>query len=94
MAAVSESNVGTATSVARAPTFIERYGNIVFRWATYLFAWLTVLLVLYIVYTITKQALPAMSKYGWGFITGTTWDPTPRYMACCPRSGERCTALC
>ena len=27
-----------------------------------------------------RRPLPAMSKYGWGFITGTTWDPnTGRY---------------
>ncbi|MGO9372268.1 MAG: phosphate ABC transporter permease subunit PstC [Syntrophobacteraceae bacterium] len=80
MAAVSNSTASQETSVARAPTFIEKYGNVVFRWATYLFAWLTVFLVLYIVYTISTAALPAMSKYGWGFITGTTWDPnTSRY---------------
>ena len=78
MPAVSRSTVGAATSISRPPTFIEKYGNIVFRWATYLFAWLTVFLVLYIVYTISKQALPAMSKYGWGFITSTTWDPNTR----------------
>jgi len=78
MSAVSHSNFGTSTSVSRAPTLIEKYGDIFFRWATYLFAWLTVLLALYIVYTITKQALPAMSKYGWGFITSSTWDPNTR----------------
>jgi phosphate transport system permease protein len=77
-AAANRSTVGEATSISRAPTFIERYGNIVFRWATHLFAWLTVILVLYIVYTISRQALPALSKYGWGFITGTTWDPNTR----------------
>jgi len=77
-AAANQSTVGEATSISRAPTFIENYGNIVFRWATHLFAWLTVILVLYIVYTISRQALPALSKYGWGFITGTTWDPNTR----------------
>src|SRR5208337_3756150 len=78
MSAVSNSNAGTSTSVSRAPTLIEKYGDIFFRGATYLFAWLTVLLALYIVYTITKQALPAMSKYGWGFITSSTWDPNTK----------------
>ncbi len=80
MSAVSPSTVGQEPSVARAPTFVEKYGNIVFRWAAYLFAWLTVFVVLYIIYTISAQALPAMHKYGWGFISGTTWDPnTSRY---------------
>ena len=75
MPPVSHSAVSKETSVARAPTFVEKWGNIIFRGATYLFAWLTVFLMLYIVYTISRQALPAMSKYGWGFIAGTTWDP-------------------
>ena len=61
-------------SICRPPTFIEKHGNIVFGWATYFFAWLTVLLVLYIVCVIGIQAAPAIRDYGWGFITGTTWD--------------------
>jgi phosphate transport system permease protein len=78
VSAVTPSTVGTAESISRAPTPIEKYGNILFRLATYVFAWVTIFLVLYIVYTISSQALPAMSKYGWGFITGTTWDPNTR----------------
>ena len=70
--------ISSGTSISRAPTPIEKHGNTVFRLATYFFAWVTVFLVLYIVYTIGSQAVPAVSKYGWGFITGTTWDPNTR----------------
>ena len=36
--------------------------------------WATVLLLAFIVYKIGGQALPAMSEYGLGFLTSTTWD--------------------
>lgn len=84
MPTANHSSSAAAGSIARAPTFPEKYGNMVFRAATYLFAWLTVLLVFYIIYTISKQALPAMGKYGWGFITGTTWDPNTRVFGVLP----------
>lgn len=78
MPAVGEDRFYGEASISRPPTSVERYGNTAFRLATYLFAWATVLLVLYIVYTIGQQAAPAVGKYGWGFITGTTWDPNTR----------------
>lgn len=40
-----------------------------------LFAWATILLVVYIVFKITMSAMPAMKTYGFGFLTGITWDP-------------------
>lgn len=80
----SNENIVANAPVARAPTSIERYGNLVFRAATYLFAWLTVLLVFYIVFTIARQALPAMGKYGTGFITSATWDPNTKQYGVLP----------
>lgn len=38
------------------------------------FAWLAILLVLYIVYTITSEAWPAVAKDGVSFLTTSTWD--------------------
>jgi phosphate transport system permease protein len=76
--AANQGPILTGTSISRAPTLIEKYGNTIFRLATYLFAWLTVLLVLYIVYTIGRQAAPAMSKYGLSFISSATWDPNTK----------------
>ncbi|MEM5786782.1 MAG: phosphate ABC transporter permease subunit PstC [Syntrophobacteraceae bacterium] len=74
----NRNTIDAGTSIARPPTSIERNSNTVFRGVTYVFAWVTVLLVLYIVYTIGKQAAPAVTEYGWGFIAGTTWDPNTR----------------
>ena len=74
MPADNQDQLSIKESICRPPTFIEKHGNIVFGWATYFFAWLTVLLVLYIVCVIGIQAAPAIRDYGWGFITGTTWD--------------------
>ena len=45
-----------------------------FRGLTLAFAWLTIVLMLYLVWEIGGNAAPAMQKYGWGFITSTTWD--------------------
>ncbi len=53
-------------------------GDILFdksvRTLTYVSTWATVLLLAFIVYKIGGQALPAMSEYGLGFLTSTTWD--------------------
>ena len=75
MAGIGLEQTDKGDSITRAPTAIEKHGNAAFRLACYLFGWLTVILVLYIVYTIARQAAPAMGKYGWGFISGTKWDP-------------------
>jgi phosphate transport system permease protein len=61
-----------------------RLGNTLFRYATHAFAWLTVLLVLYILYTIISQAVPAMSKYGFGFITGSIWNANTKMYGILP----------
>lgn len=45
-----------------------------FRALTAIFTWATILLLAYIVYKIGSQALPAISKFGLGFVTSSTWD--------------------
>ncbi|MFZ5831398.1 MAG: phosphate ABC transporter permease subunit PstC [Planctomycetota bacterium] len=62
-------------SIARPPTRAESFRNRSFRWLTYCFAFLTILLVLFVVFEIGWASSPAMEKYGFGFITGRTWDP-------------------
>lgn len=62
-------------SISRPPTRREILVDRTFRGLTYLFAWLIVLLVLFIVFEIGGQALPAIRAYGLDFISGTTWDP-------------------
>lgn len=61
-------------SVAAPPSKLDIFWDRAFRSLTYLFAWLTILLVLYILYEIGGNAVPAMQEHGLGFVTGTTWD--------------------
>lgn len=84
MAGIGLEQTDKGDAITRAPTSIEKHGNAAFRLACYLFGWLTVILVLYIVYTIARQAAPAMGKYGFGFISGTKWDPNTRQYGVLP----------
>ncbi|MDR3555722.1 MAG: phosphate ABC transporter permease subunit PstC [Syntrophobacteraceae bacterium] len=84
MAGIGLESTAVGETVTRAPTPMEKFGNSAFRLACYLFAWLTVILVLYIVYTIARQAAPAIDKYGWGFVSGTKWDPNTRQFGVLP----------
>jgi len=46
-----------------------------FGWAAKGAAWLTLLLLVGILLSLFAGAWPAISKYGLGFLTSTTWDP-------------------
>ena len=47
----------------------------VFGWLAQGAAWLTLLLLFGILLSLVLGAWPAISKYGLGFLTSTTWDP-------------------
>lgn len=64
--------------VSRPPTKLEKTIDIVFRKLCTAFAWLTIVVMGYIIYKIGIQAVPAFREYGFGFLTGTTWNPTTR----------------
>jgi phosphate transport system permease protein len=66
--------------IAHAPSRAQRLGDRVFRRTCLIFAWATVALVAFIVVRIAVAAVPAMGRYGSGFLTGRVWDPnTERY---------------
>src|SRR5215471_5010331 len=65
---------GDASDISRPPTPIEIYGDRFFQGTTRIVAWLSVALVFYVVVSIARVAMPAIEKYGTGFLTGTTWD--------------------
>jgi phosphate transport system permease protein len=65
----------TASEISRPPSAFQRTSDRVFRAVSLMFAWATILAVLYIVWEIGGQSVPAMEKYGFGFLTGQTWDP-------------------
>jgi phosphate transport system permease protein len=81
---IPRDTVGEQQGISRPPTAWEKLGDRIFRGLSHAFAWLTALLVLFIVFEIGGSALPAMKKYGLGFITGTTWDPNTQQYGILP----------
>jgi phosphate transport system permease protein len=61
-------------NIARPPTNREITMDRAFRWATRILAGFSALLVVLVVLLITKQALPAMHKFGPHFVVSTQWD--------------------
>jgi phosphate transport system permease protein len=64
-----------AAEVARPPSRGQRIADRLFRGSTRVLTWLVVLLSAYIIWEIGGNALPAIRDYGFGFLTGTEWDP-------------------
>jgi phosphate transport system permease protein len=60
--------------IARPPTAREHAIDQTFQWATRILAGFTALVVAVIVVLITKQAMPAIVKYGPQFIVSRHWD--------------------
>ncbi len=67
---------GDGRSISQAPTAGEFLTDRIFRSATYAAGILVVLLLFYIVWKIGVDAAPAISRYGFGFLTSATWDPS------------------
>jgi len=66
--------------IAQAPSRAQTSADRVFRATCLVFAWATVALVLVIILRIVVAAVPAMQRYGLGFLTGRVWDAnTERY---------------
>jgi len=49
-------------------------GDRIFRWLTSSFAAAVLLILGLMIFEMTKESLPAITKFGWGFITGSNWD--------------------
>lgn len=63
-----------ADTLSQPPSSGDIFFDKAFRGFTAFFTWATVLLLTFIVLKIGNQALPAMAKYGFSFLTSTTWD--------------------
>lgn len=50
-------------------------GDTLFRWLTFGFAASILLILLLMGFEMLKESLPAIRKFGWGFITSRDWDP-------------------
>jgi len=67
------------TSISRPPTPGEIFFDRFFRGLTLAFAWFTILIVVLIVWQIGKVAYPAVSQYGWSFLTSSEWDGKTKF---------------
>jgi phosphate transport system permease protein len=64
----------SASSVSGPPSSVEYANDRIFRGIAWLSASLIIVLTAYILWEIGREAVPAIGKYGLGFITGTTWN--------------------
>jgi phosphate transport system permease protein len=64
----------SASSISGPPSAADYLGDSIFRSIAYFCALLVVLLLAYILWKIGLQAMPAITRHGLGFVTGTTWD--------------------
>jgi phosphate transport system permease protein len=66
--------------IAQAPTSRQVIVDRVFRAICFAFALFTLALALFIVLQMAVAAVPAIGRYGFGFLSGRVWDPnTERY---------------
>jgi phosphate transport system permease protein len=66
--------------IARAPSGRQHVADRAFRGICFACAFFTVALVAFIVVQIAFSAVPAIARYGTGFLSGRVWDPnTERY---------------
>lgn len=65
---------GVGATFVRPPGPLERLVDRGFQLLAWAFACALLLLVLYLLIEIGAEAIPAIGRYGPGFLTGTTWD--------------------
>lgn len=64
----------SAGRISGAPSAVDYATDNAFRGIAWFCALLVILLTLFILWEIGREAYPAMMKHGLGFITGTTWN--------------------
>jgi phosphate transport system permease protein len=65
---------GSTSSISGPPSGGEYLNDRLFRAIAWFSAFLIIALTAYILWEIGREAVPAIGKYGLGFITGTTWN--------------------
>ena len=65
---------GSASGVSGPPSAGDYFADRIFRAIAWTSAFLIIVLMAYILWEIGREAVPAMGKYGLGFVTGTTWN--------------------
>ena len=59
-------------------------GDIIFERLTLLFAVSVLIIVVLMAYEMYINSKPSIDKFGWGFLTGTTWDPVSEVFGALP----------
>jgi phosphate transport system permease protein len=67
--------VDTAAEISQPPSTLDLIFDRAFRRSTLIIAWSTIALMFWLVFSIGRQALPAVRAYGISFLTTDTWDP-------------------
>jgi len=68
----------TPTSLLRprTPKSVSRnFGDTIFKYLTSFFAAMVLLLIVLMAYEMYVTSSPSIQKFGWGFLTGSKWDP-------------------
>lgn len=66
---------GAATEISQPPSTLDLIFDRAFRRSTLIIAWSTIALMFWLVFSIGRQAMPAVRAYGISFLTTSTWDP-------------------
>ena len=53
----------------------HRILDVLFRGVSAFFAFLILILMIWLLFQLTANSLPAIRRFGWGFITSNEWDP-------------------
>src|SRR5580700_7355607 len=80
----SEREVPAGSDISRAPTAFDSAVDRAFRRCTLAVACFTVLLVFWLVFSISRQAMPSFRAYGLSFLTGTEWDSNRAHFGILP----------
>ena len=79
-----EDTMSPEAQISQPPSRWQLLTDVAFRRLCVVFSWLSVLLVAFIVLRIAFAAAPAAAQYGFGFLTGTTWDANKGQYAILP----------
>ena len=66
---------GPETTTKKSTQGASRFGDDMFQWLTLLMAFSVFVLIALIGFELFSGARPALQKFGWHFLTSTSWDP-------------------
>jgi len=62
----------------------SRFGDKAFEWLTMVMAGAVVLLVFLVGWQLSRDSMVAIQKFGWSFLTSSTWDPVAEQFGAAP----------